>query len=130
MCKLKIEDLNLHDSRIKSVTLHRKGAEDDIVDIFLEYVEDYETSVTSGKILRFMGCYKFIGDINFGFGSSDSIINASSIIDSKLISEEKNKWSKIDKNILSKPLKHYRIETDTTGSTIDIVASSIELIDS
>ena len=57
----KIYDLNLHDSAIKEIVIHRAGDQIDTVKFYLEYIENYKTAETTNKILEFSGCFAFRG---------------------------------------------------------------------
>ena len=123
----KIEGLNMHDSVIMELRVARQGDTSDTVDIRLKYIDDYDTMETSYRLLRFSGCYKLHCDINFGVDSPDSILKTERVESSELIQKVKMKFPLIREQ-LSSALNHYRIETSTSGSTIDLVAKQVELI--
>lgn len=124
----KIYDLNLHDSVIKEIVIHRAGDQIDTITFYLKYIENYKTAETTDKLLEFSECYTLHADMNFGCKSPDSILEATVIDQSDLVKKVENLFAKIGGQLRSLGLKHYRIETNTTGSIIDIVARDFNLI--
>jgi len=127
MGKDKIYDLNLHDSVIKEIVIHRAGDQIDTVTFHLDYIEDYKTSETTNRILEFSECFAFYADLNFGYAPPDAILDAKVVSRSELIQKIENSFEKMTCKPQSLGLKHYHIETSTTGSVIDIVARNVKL---
>jgi hypothetical protein len=125
----RICDLNLHDSAIKEIVIHRAGDRIDTVAFRLEYIEDYKTAETTNRILEFSGCFSFRADLNFGYAPPDSILEATVVSQSELVQKVEKSFGRMTGKPQSLDLKHYRIETSTTGSVIDIVARDFKLTD-
>lgn len=124
---MKIEDLNMHDSFIIRILLERASGLD-VVDFYLKYIDDYSTMESSNKILRFSKCYKLCSNMNFGYSSPDAILTADEIKESELLNEVKESLVKM-LGSGGAALKHYRIETSTTGSIIDIIAGDLDILE-
>jgi hypothetical protein len=124
-----IADLNLHDSVITCIKVIRSGTNIDDTDFHLKYVEDYDTMEMSNKILRFSGCYKLTMDVNFGCASPDSILSAVTVSPSEVLTKIVEGFEQKANEPFSFSLKHYRIETSTTSSRVDIVAREMHLLD-
>ncbi len=122
-----ILDLNLHDSVITRIEIPRAGNRHDTVALYVEYIEDYETMRTSNKVLEFSDCYSFRADLHFGVNSPDSILRATVVASSELLETVKKGLERLPGKQIPSQLKHCCIETSTTGSTIDVVASGFNI---
>ncbi len=120
--------LNMHDSELLELIIDRVDKKADLIVLVLNYIEDYESMSVSRKKLAFYGCYKAVLDMNFGVIAEESINTGYEIEDSILLDELTLDFAKVGINLVGK-LKHFRIETNSTGSVIDIVAERVELLD-
>ncbi|MCE0484994.1 MAG: hypothetical protein LV479_12250 [Methylacidiphilales bacterium] len=100
-----ISDLNMHDSELLRVLIERTE-----VTMFLDYIEEYDPLKSSPKKLVFRECTNLVLTTHLGYASPDSILAA----------EEIN---------LGSSGRKFRITTNTTATTIEIIANIIELID-
>lgn len=96
-----IHDLNLHDSALLEVVV----AGDEVV-LVLDYIEDYESMRCSKRKLLLRKCREASMHMNLAYASSNSILKG----------EES----------ASGGFRKVRIETNTTGSVIEVVASFVE----
>jgi hypothetical protein len=97
-----IHDLNLHDSDILEVVV----AGDEVA-LVLNYIEDYESMRCSKRKLILHGCIEASMHINLAYASPNSILKGEESVSGRL--------------------RKVRIETNTTGSVIEVVAASVEL---
>lgn len=123
-----LSNLNLHDSEILELVVDRADTEADRIIVSLDYIEDYESMQVSRKKLVFCGCYRAVLDMNFGVLAPESIRLGYEVEDSQLISDLRTRLEKVGVRINDR-LKHFRLETNSTGSVIDIVAERVELLD-
>lgn len=97
-----IHNLNLHDSDLLEVVV----AGDEVV-LVLDYIEDYESMRCAKRRLVLRDCREVSIHMNLAYASPNSIL--------------KGDESPFD------GLRRVRIETNTTGSVIEVVTSSVEL---
>jgi hypothetical protein len=99
-----IGNLNMHDSELLRILIERTD-----ITMLINYIDDYETQKTSRKTLIFRDCTNFVMKTHLGYASPDSILGAKEIT--------------IDRE------RRISIETNTTATTIEIIANLIELVD-
>ncbi len=116
-------DLNMHDSEIKSMTIWPCG---DIV-LYLTYIEDYDTMMTSLKKLIFRPCFKILMNCNFCTSGNEPILFGKEIEKSGLARGVYAKRKKM--TLKTGELKHFYIETSTNAWRIDIIAEGFEWLD-
>lgn len=97
-----INDLNLHDSDLLQVIVKHDEAV-----MIIDYIDDYETGRQTRRELVFRGCTEIHFKINPGYASPESILGG----------KESPEGSR----------RRIEIETNTTASILEIVASSVEL---
>ncbi len=97
-----IEELNINDS-----VLIKTEVRNDLVEMLLDYVEDYEKQTSSIRNLVFEQCRRVSFRINPGFDSPNSLLNA----------EETAKES----------IRCIRIEMNTTAGVIEIECANVFL---
>lgn len=130
-----LTELNLHDSDLIDFKVIRAAEnETDRIELYLDYIMDYDTLERKRVRLVFNDCFQANLKLNFNICPPDSILTGDEIHKSNMLEEVKLKWGKIshahiglDKKIDS--LKHYRIEMNTTGSVFDIIAREFFLIE-
>ena len=97
-----IRELNLHDSDLLEVVI----AGDEVI-LLLDYIEDYESMQCARRKLVLRKCREASIRMNLAYASPNSILKGEESV--------------------SDGLRMVRIETNTTGSVIEVVASSVEL---
>ena len=68
---LNIEELNLNDSKVLDISIHSGE-----ICFRLDYIEDYENSTMSKRLLVFKGCCSVSSKINLNVEWPDSILDA------------------------------------------------------
>ena len=97
------QTLNLNDSLIRKICI-TSGE----VHIHLDYIEDYNSQDTIPSVLKFVGCKKFVFDMNLDLAWPDSIMSGTV--------EPTD-----DGNV-------YVLELNTSGSILKIFATRVELV--
>lgn len=123
-----LRDLNLHDSELMEITVDRVDRVADQITLRLNYVEDYVEMRTAVRRLVFSGCVKTILDMNFKVATPDSILSGGEIEPSPMLDAARMTWANIGLP-LAQSVRHFRIETATTGSIVTILAEKVELLD-
>ncbi len=127
MTVLSLSDLNLHDSELLEIVVDRVNRDADRITLRLDYIEDYESMRTTEKRLVFSGCVKAVFDMNFKVATPDSVNVGTEIVPSSLLEATREKLRKAGLTI-DNAVRHFRIETNTTGSALDILAEKVEIV--
>ena len=128
-----LDELNLHDSELIDFRVIRvKEGEPDRIELYLDYIEDYDTVKTKRLRLVFTDCFQANLKLNFNMRPPDSILTGDEIRESDMLEEVKLKWKEMSHGHLGlnkrvDSLKHYRIEMNTTASVFDIIATGFVL---
>ena len=122
-----LTDLNLHDSELLEITIDRVDRDADRITLRINYIEDYDSMRITEKRLIFSRCVKAIFDINFKVATPDSVNKGCEIAPSALLESTLGRLRKVGLTI-DKVVKHFRIETNTTGSVLDILAEEVEIV--
>lgn len=123
-----LADLNLHDSEVIEVVVDRADTEADRIIVLLDYIEDYESLEVRRRRLVFHGCYRAVLDMNFGVIAPESIRLGYEVENSGLIAALRSRLGAAGVDAVGR-LRHFRLEMNSTGSVIDIVAERVELSD-
>ena len=126
---VKFEDLNLHDSEILAISVKYLETDRKQIELVLDYVENYDQLRTSRKTLCFLDCYKVKLELNLDIVAPESILDGSVVKSSSDVSQIAAKLEKIGGSV-PESLTHYRIETSSSGGTIDILSTGFSLLDS
>jgi len=122
-----LTDLNLHDSELLEISIDRVDRQADRITLRLRYIEDYESMRTTERRLVFSGCVKAVFDMNFKVTTRDSVDTGFEVAPSALLEAARQTLGKVGLTV-DKAVKHFRIETNTTGSVLDILAESVEIV--
>lgn len=125
MAEQTFNDLNLHDSRVLQVRLSLDLDENDMLEIFLEYVESYDTHRTSLKRITFIDCRAVRIEGHLGHIRGNSIYRGHDTEHSELLAQTYLQWQKMG---VSGTWKHFHLLTNT-GTQIDIIASGFKFED-
>ncbi len=128
MSETKLEDLNLHDSEILSIAVRFVEPGLRQVDVILDYIEEYQPVRTSKKVLRFLDCYKLLLDLNLDIVAPESILDGSIIEQSPVVEGLDEELRKIG-GFVPRSLKHFRIRTNSSGGTVDVLSTGLSLVD-
>lgn len=125
MPELAFSDLNLHDSRVLLLRLSLDLEENELLELFLQYVEAYYPLKTSLKRMTFIDCreIRIVGHLGFVRGSS--ILQGDTIGDLELLDQTRSKWERLAVRDL---WQHFRLLTNT-GTEIDIIAAGFKFED-
>lgn len=118
-----LSELNLHDSEVLGISVDRHA---DTIRVDLLYVEDYDTGASRPRSLVFSRCFKAVLDLNLVVAPPESILGGAEVSPSTLVEELRSRWSRAGTEI-SPPPRHYRLEMNTSGGMIDIVAGRVEI---
>lgn len=119
----------MHDSELLKIVIDRVNKDANRVQLHLDYIEDYTTMKSSAKTIVFSGCVKAVFDMNFNVATPDSLKGGFEIEPSPLLEAAKARMLKSGLEI-ARTVKHFRIETNSTGSIIDILAEQLDLVES
>jgi hypothetical protein len=122
-----LTDLNLHDSDLLEIVVDRANRAADQITLRLDYIEDYESMRTTEKRLVFSDCVKAIFNMNFKVSTPDSVDRGFEVVPSALLEATRENLGKIGL-VLDGAVKHFRIEMNTTGSHLDILAENVEIV--
>lgn len=115
--------LSWQDANLMSIYIDRQNpGEMDVIKIVIEW----ENSTLS-SIFEFFDCYAFIANMNFGVLANESILYAECINDSQELKSIQEKWLKAGLKLEN--LKHFKIETNSTNSIINIFSLGYRKID-
>jgi hypothetical protein len=92
MAELTFSDLNLHDSSVLGLNLTLDRNEPESFEIFLRYIENYETLRTSRRRMAFTDCRKVRIEGHLGFVRGNSILSGEVIEHSDLLAQTYSAW--------------------------------------
>jgi hypothetical protein len=125
MAELTFSDLNLHDSSVLGLNLTLDRNEHESFEIFLRYIENYETLRTSRRRMAFTDCREVRIEGHLGFVRGNSILSGEVIEHSDLLAQTYSAWEKLWPR---RAWKHFRLLTNTR-TKIDVVAGGFEFED-
>lgn len=117
----KFNELPWHDSALLKIEIDRKSpGENDCVQLCVKWPNGNE------NLLVFSDCYFFEAKMNFGVLAEESILNAYCDTAGEELFDIKTKWASLDVEL--ETLVCYTINTNSTNSTIKILALSMNII--
>ncbi|PVZ07012.1 hypothetical protein C7382_1198 [Porphyromonas loveana] len=120
--KMDFNDLNWHDAVIKNISIDRSNpGKRDIIQLDIIWTNGIKSTIT------FSNVYFASFEMNFGIVALDSIFKAySEDRNSYLVKELYKKWKGLIDDV---DLNYYEIETNSTKSTIVIIAQEFKIDD-
>jgi len=108
-------DLSWHDASLKYIYIDRqRPGEQDVVKLLINWPENKDSSV-----IEFYDCYGLNVTMNFGIIACESILTAECLTNSQELNFIRKNWLKANINLES--LNHFKIITNSTNSTINIL---------
>ena len=114
-------DLPWHDAELKDILIDRSR---DSIKIKISWPENDDDDYV---FIEFLNCYAFKADMTFGMTPPDCIFEAECILHSQELEDIKKLWSEMKIDIPE--LRCYRINTNSTNSTIKFFALGFRIID-
>ena len=121
-----LTELNLHDSELIDFRVIRGRGEPDRIELYLDYIEDYDSLKIRPVRLVFNNCREANLKLNFGYCPPDPILGGEEVYESDMLESLKVKLKGFS-SLMVDSLKHYRIETNTTACVYDIIATDFVL---
>ncbi|MDP1919451.1 MAG: hypothetical protein Q8L14_24585 [Myxococcales bacterium] len=116
-------DLEWHDAVLRRLKIDRRAAgERDEVALLVEWPDGREQTV------RFIDCYAFDAQMNFGVTAPESIRAARCTADAPKLAEMRGRWMRLGVDLGD--LLCFEITTNSTASEIRIFAKQFEISDS
>jgi hypothetical protein len=116
-------DLEWHDAVLLSLNIDRRAAgERDEVALLVEWPDGREQTV------RFIDCYAFDAQMNFGVIAPESIRAARCTADAPKLAQMRGVWTRLGVDLGD--LRCFELTTNSTASEIRIFARRFELSDS
>ncbi len=116
----KFDDLPWHDSVLLNLEVDRNNpGESDIVKALIKWQDGSQNSII------FNDCYLLDIQMNFGIIAEESILSAACCDSDEKISSVKKKWSSLGVEL--DRLRCYKINTNSTNSTLKIYALSMDV---
>ena len=125
MAEPAFDELNLHDSSLLRVRLSLDLEENELLELFLKYIEDYCPLKTSLKRVTFRDCREIRIVGHLGFVRGNSILQGESIGDTELLHQTRSTWERLGVRDF---WQHFRLLTNT-GTEIDVIAAGFTLED-
>lgn len=117
---INFNEMPWHDAELLKISIDReKPGENDQILLEICWPNNEKNQ------LIFHDCYELEAKMNFGIIAPESILRAAFITKSQKITDIKKKWSQIGVDL--EHLKCFEIETNSTGSVIQIYAFSCSL---
>ncbi len=97
-----------------------------MIELKFDSINHKQAGKTVCKVLRFKRCFWFSSNLNFNYASPNFIQDGIGKSDSQQIDSVRLNWKKMGVTLPTE-LVHYIINTNTTGSRIEIIAAQLEL---
>lgn len=109
-------DFPWHDAILENITINRSApGEKDTIELLISWPDSKGSS-----LIEFCDCYAVTAYMNFGIVACESILTAECVHESEELDFIRAKWLKTGIDLQN--LKHFKITTNSTGSTIHILA--------